>query len=94
MPADGGLRVDLPGRAALAVFSVNGTTFVFDDLCTHGDASLADGEVQGVEIICPYHMGSFDMRTGEPMAAPCSVAINVYPSEVRDGVVYAQLPAV
>lgn len=94
MPADGGLRVEMPGRAALAVFHVDGQYYVIDDLCTHGEASLADGEVEGLEIICPYHRGSFDLRTGAAMASPCSIPINAYASEVRGDTLYAVLSPV
>ena len=89
IPPGGGLRVELPGRPAVAVFIVAGAFYVIDDLCTHGDASLADGVVEDMEIICPYHMGSFDLRTGEAVKAPCSIPIKSYATKTRDGVLYA-----
>jgi nitrite reductase/ring-hydroxylating ferredoxin subunit len=45
--------------------------------------------IEGMEIVCPYHMGSFDVRTGEPVKSPCSIPIKSYATEVRDGVLYA-----
>ena len=89
IPADAGLRVELPGHAPVAVFHIEGAYFVIDDLCTHGEASLADGELDGLEIICPYHMGSFDLRTGEPVAAPCTIPVKTYASELRGDTLYA-----
>lgn len=86
------LRVDLPGRAALAVFRVDQAYYVTDDACTHGSASLCDGYLHGNEIECPFHDGRFDVRTGAPTKRPCTIALRVYNVEVRAGAVYARLP--
>ena len=48
---------------------------------------LADGEIEDGQIICPYHMGKFDIRTGEATGAPCSVAIRTYPVIEADGAI-------
>jgi nitrite reductase/ring-hydroxylating ferredoxin subunit len=87
------LRFVLPSGDAVAVFNVGGTIFVTDDTCTHGDASLAEGYVEGFEIECPFHMGRFDVRTGEPTAAPCTRALRVYPVTIEDGSVFVDEPA-
>lgn len=72
------LQVDLGDGRVLALYRVDGAVYATDDLCTHGDASLADGEIENGEIVCPYHMGRFDIRTGEPTGAPCSIALRVH----------------
>src|SRR5690348_11659639 len=89
IPAEGGLRVLLPDNPPFAVFRVGDGFFVTDDTCTHGEASLTEGVVEGTEIICPYHLGAFCLRTGEPTAAPCSVALRTYPAERRGAFVVA-----
>lgn len=71
-------QVDLGDGRVLAVYHMDGEFFATDDLCTHGDASLAEGEIEDGKILCPYHMGSFDIRTGEAVAAPCSIAVRTY----------------
>jgi nitrite reductase/ring-hydroxylating ferredoxin subunit len=82
-------RVEVNGRA-LAVFNVDGGFHVTDDTCTHGFASLAGGTLAGHIITCPWHGGAFDVRTGQPMAAPCTAPLAVHPCELRDGVVWAR----
>lgn len=82
-------QVDLGDGRVLAVYRVDGGVFATDDLCSHGDASLADGEIEDGQIVCPYHMGKFDIRTGEATGAPCSIAIRTYRVSERDG--YIQL---
>ena len=55
-----GLKVDIEGRAPLAVFLLDGEFFVTDDTCSHGDASLSEGMVsEDGRIECPWHTGSF-----------------------------------
>ncbi|MFV5507759.1 non-heme iron oxygenase ferredoxin subunit [Acinetobacter sp. 197] len=84
-----GLQVIIDGYPPLAVFHLeDGGFYVTDDTCTHGDASLADGEVDGCEVECPFHAGAFDIKTGEPCGAPCSIPLKTYTSFIRDGQVY------
>jgi nitrite reductase/ring-hydroxylating ferredoxin subunit len=91
VPEEGGLCVELPGREPVAVFRVGDEYFVTDNLCTHGNASLCDGEVIGEEIECPFHRGTFNLRTGEPTSSPCTVALRTYRCEVRGDVILADI---
>jgi len=83
--ADQGFRVDVPGYPPLAVFCLDGVFYVTDDTCTHGDASLSEGEIEGGAVVCPFHMGAFDIRTGRATVAPCLRPLQVYPARVVDG---------
>lgn len=78
-------QVDLGDGRILAVYRLDGAVYATDDLCSHGDASLADGEIEDGQIVCPYHMGKFDIRTGEATGAPCSIAIRTYAVSEQDG---------
>ena len=82
------LQVHIEGRAPLAVYHVGGEFFVSDDTCTHGEASLSEGTVDGAEIECPWHSGKFCLRTGEALNFPAVTPIRVYPATVRDGAVF------
>ena len=81
------LQVDLGDGRVLAVYRLDGEVFATDDVCSHGDASLADGEIEKGQIVCPYHLGTFDIKTGEPTGAPCSIAIRTYRVAEQDGAV-------
>ncbi len=85
------LQVELEEHPPLAVYNLEGDFYVTDDTCTHGDASLAEGDIEGDEIVCPFHLGKFDIKTGEVTAAPCSEPIQTYPVEIEDGTVFAIL---
>lgn len=82
---DGQARQVFIGTHALAVFRVQGRFFVTDDTCTHGFASLAEGELQGCKVVCPWHGGAFDVSTGQVLSEPCTVPLKTYDCVVRDG---------
>ena len=71
-------RFELDGRPPIAVYNLGGDYFATDDTCTHGEASLAEGDIEGDEIFCPFHMGAFNIRTGEATVPPCMKPLNSY----------------
>ena len=94
VPEDDGLRIEIPGHPPLAVWAVDGTAWVTDDTCTHGQASLVEGGMlDGFVIECGLHLGAFDIRDGSVASAPCTQPLQVYPTVVTDGEVYAELSA-
>lgn len=87
------LQVQLDDRAPLALVRLGDEFFVMDDTCTHGAASMAEGDIVGGEIECPFHAGRFDIRSGAATAFPCTKALTVYPVKVEDDQVFAALDA-
>lgn len=83
---DAPVRAEVDGTA-YAVYQVDGEHCVTQDLCTHGPGNLSEGYVEGHEIECPFHQGRFDICTGLPAHAPCTVPLRIWPVEVRDGAV-------
>jgi|JRYF01.1.fsa_nt_gb p-cumate 2,3-dioxygenase ferredoxin subunit len=64
---------------AVAIYKVDGEIYVTDDLCSHGEASLSEeGSLDGCRVECSWHFGSFDVRTGQPVASPCVEPIGTY----------------
>ncbi|MCC6776148.1 MAG: non-heme iron oxygenase ferredoxin subunit [Hyphomicrobiales bacterium] len=84
------LRVEA-GALALAVFNVDGTFYVTDDLCTHGPGSLSEGFVEGEVVECNFHNGQFNVRTGDVVAPPCMVPIKTYPAAIENGKVVIEV---
>jgi Na+-transporting NADH:ubiquinone oxidoreductase subunit F len=48
-----------------------------DALCTHGDARLIDGVLNGWTLECPRHNGRFDLRDGSALRRPATVNLKV-----------------
>jgi naphthalene 1,2-dioxygenase system ferredoxin subunit len=75
----------------IAIYLVDGAVFATANRCTHGDARLCDGWVEGHEIECPLHQGRFDVRSGAATGAPAEVALTVYPVRLAGDRVELQL---
>ncbi|MCB1756077.1 MAG: non-heme iron oxygenase ferredoxin subunit [Gammaproteobacteria bacterium] len=88
IPENRGLRISIPDYKPVAVFKHDDGVAVVDDRCTHGNASLCDGEVDGRDIECPLHAGSFDLVTGEPTSAPCTIPLRVYKTRISGDKLY------
>ncbi|MGV9799846.1 non-heme iron oxygenase ferredoxin subunit [Mycobacterium sp. NPDC003449] len=69
----------------LAVYKVDGTVYVTDDRCTHQEASLADGYLDGTTIECPRHQGVFDICSGKALCAPLEQDLRTYPVKLDGG---------
>jgi p-cumate 2,3-dioxygenase ferredoxin subunit len=84
VPQNGILRIAVQTLPAIAVYHLNGSYYATDDRCSHGNASLSAGFIEGNAVVCPLHFGSFDIRTGEAVDPPCSRAIVTY-TVIQDG---------
>lgn len=85
VPASGVYAVQAPGYEPLAVCQVGNSYYLISDTCSHGQASLSEGEVVMGQVVCPYHGGSFDVITGEATDLPCTISIATYPLIEMDG---------
>lgn len=86
------VQVVVNGKA-IAVYHVDGEYYASDDVCNHGQASLAEGYLDGDEIECPLHGGRFNVKTGAPCAPPATRPMKTYRVEVRAGEVVLVDPA-
>jgi 3-phenylpropionate/trans-cinnamate dioxygenase ferredoxin subunit len=91
LPEGGRLLLDV-GDLAIAVFRIAGRTFAIDDVCTHDDGPLGEGEIDGESIECPRHGARFDLATGKATGLPAVVDIASYPVRVVDGQIQVGLP--
>lgn len=84
------LKVDVDG-VAVVVVRIGDDVYALADRCSHAEASLSEGEVydDDLEIECPEHGSTFDLRTGEAMCLPATKPVAVYDTEVdADGAVW------
>jgi 3-phenylpropionate/trans-cinnamate dioxygenase ferredoxin subunit len=75
---------EIDGRY-VAVACVGGAYHAFDDTCTHRGCSLSEGELDGTSVICPCHVGEFDVRTGEVLDGPPPEPVTTYVVRASDG---------
>jgi 3-phenylpropionate/trans-cinnamate dioxygenase ferredoxin component len=82
-----------PGDEPIAVWRTDdGAVYAIDDTCTHQDASLSDGWLEGCAVECPLHASRFDLRTGAVDAPPARLAVRTYETSIVDGVIYVATP--
>lgn len=65
--------------------------FAVDDVCSHSDASLSEGEVTDFKIECWLHGAEFDLRTGEALTLPATQPIETYPVTIDGNSVTVQI---
>jgi naphthalene 1,2-dioxygenase system ferredoxin subunit len=64
---------------------VTGELRASDNRCTHEEASLADGWLDGDVIECPLHGGRFDLATGRGLCSPVVDPLEVFPVKLVNG---------
>lgn len=79
------------GGLELALYGIDGAVFATANLCTHGNARLCDGFLDGYEIECPLHQGKFDIRDGRPTCDPVTDAVRTFPVRIENGRVFVDL---
>jgi naphthalene 1,2-dioxygenase system ferredoxin subunit len=84
------MGIDINAKS-IALYQVDGEIFATDNICTHGNARLCDGFLEGHEIECPLHQGKFDIRNGKALCAPLAEDIRTYPVKIEDGRVFVEL---
>ncbi|CAL9383575.1 MULTISPECIES: bifunctional 3-phenylpropionate/cinnamic acid dioxygenase ferredoxin subunit [Streptomyces] len=89
-----GESVRVEATPPVAVFHTDdGELHAIDDTCTHQDASLSEGWLEGCLVECPLHAASFDLRTGMPTCLPARRAVRTHRVTVDDGVIHVHLAA-
>ena len=86
VPNEGSLRIELPD-VDVAVVRFDDEVYAIEDLCSHAEVALTDGDVDEVDgvptIECALHGSCFDLRTGEPTNLPATEPVPVYPVRVE-----------
>lgn len=76
----------------IAVFRLEDGYHAIDDICTHDGGPLADGEVEGDQVICPRHGARFSIVTGAALAFPAVTPVTSYPVRVEGEELLVGLP--
>lgn len=85
-----GVEVD---GCEIALYSVDGRIYATEDRCSHGDARLSEGFLEGDVIECPLHAGRFAVCDGTPCGGPVDAPVRTFRVEVKGGDVFLADPA-
>lgn len=81
--------VFLEGRM-VGLFNVRGALYAISNRCSHARGPLSEGQVNAEEcsVVCPWHYGKFDLRSGQAIEGVVRKPVDIYCVEVRDGVIW------
>ncbi len=91
LPSGERLFVDI-GDKPIVIFNLGDEFYAVQDMCSHEDLELGDGDLEDHEIICPHHGAHFDLRTGKALTLPAVEDIPAYPVRVREGMIELGFP--
>ncbi len=59
-----GKSVKIDDDTQVAVFKIGGKIFVIEESCPHQGGPLSEGEVEGLNVICPWHQMKYELESG------------------------------
>lgn len=68
---------------SIILFNVDGSFYAVENLCSHEEYELAEGELDGCILECPKHSATFDIRSGQHLSTPAYFPITIYPVRVE-----------
>ena len=89
--SDGEMTACRVAGRELLICNVHGQYYAIDGLCSHAGQSLVTGRLDGFRLYCPLHRASFDIRTGQTLAAPATEPLATYPVTLANGKVHVDL---
>lgn len=81
------LRVEA-GGLSVALARVEGTVHAVSDTCTHEEASLSEGFLDGHTLECPHHGALFDLRDGRALTLPAIAGLRTFAVRERGGDIF------
>ena len=72
----------LNGQRVLA-YNIDGTYFATAEECTHVGGPLSEGELNGNEVICPWHGSCFRVTDGQATCPPARSPLQTYRVQIE-----------
>lgn len=91
-PAEGEMLVVEHEGSTVTVAMLAGELHAFGDTCPHAGCSLAEGELDGQNVVCPCHMATFDVTTGAVVDGPAPSGVAIWSVTVADGALVLDQP--
>ncbi|MDO8277506.1 MAG: non-heme iron oxygenase ferredoxin subunit [Burkholderiaceae bacterium] len=82
------------GEESVALYSIDGVIYATSNVCTHEEAWLSEGYLDGDCIECPLHAAVYEVRTGRLRGGPMCPDLKTYPIRIEGSEVFIDLDAV
>jgi naphthalene 1,2-dioxygenase system ferredoxin subunit len=67
------------GDLDVALYNIEGQIYATHNICTHAQALLSEGRLNGDVIECPLHGGRFEVKSGKGLGAPITYDLKIFP---------------
>ncbi len=81
------------GGVPVCLARSQGEVFAVNDICTHGQVSLSEGDVEDGFVECWLHGSRFDLRSGQPSGLPATQPVATYSVRIEEDDVYVDVSA-
>jgi nitrite reductase/ring-hydroxylating ferredoxin subunit len=85
-------RVEAGRTPVCLAHAEDGNFYAINDVCTHEEFSLSEGELWGLDVECPQHGSRFNLQTGKVTGLPAVIPAKVYPVSVDNSDIYVEVP--
>jgi nitrite reductase/ring-hydroxylating ferredoxin subunit len=85
-------RVEAGRTQVCLAHAEDGNFYAINDVCTHEEFSLSEGELWGLDVECPQHGSRFNLQTGKVTGLPAVIPAKVYPVSVDNSDIYVEVP--
>jgi nitrite reductase/ring-hydroxylating ferredoxin subunit len=91
-------RDEIPGGRAklvkangqeIALFNAGGRFFAINNACRHRGGPLAEGDIYGTRVVCPWHGWEYDFTTGKNPDDP-GVSVACYQVKVEGDEIFVE----
>lgn len=74
----GTMKVVEVGEDQVLLVNAEGEIYACDNVCTHAGGPLAEGELNDVEVECPWHGSVFNVTSGQVVEPPAQENLRTF----------------
>jgi nitrite reductase/ring-hydroxylating ferredoxin subunit len=90
VPAGSMKQFDINGHE-LIIAHINDRFYCLDARCTHAGAPLAEGDLNGDILTCPWHYSQFVVSDGSVLRGPANASLKIYETIIKDDQLFVVL---
>ncbi len=91
VPEESLKRVEAGSTPVCLARAEDGNFYALNDICTHEEFSLCEGELWGMDVECPQHGSRFNLVTGKVTGLPAVIPATTYPVTVQGDDVFVEV---
>jgi 3-phenylpropionate/trans-cinnamate dioxygenase ferredoxin subunit len=92
VPVESLKKVEAGRTPVCLAHAEDGNFYAINDICTHEEFSLCEGELWGMDVECPQHGSRFNLVTGKVTGLPAVISATTYSVTVEDADVFVEVP--